>query len=284
MRKILRSSELLNKPELMALQKWRAAKAGRPSGRRRRRVSDDLSVPAANLFFSFFPLQSIGEVGAGGADNSAAVDGDVSIGGSVDTQEDGGAEPIIGDDAPGVVGEPESVSKSQWHMRKCPCAPSYASFPKDRFMSWAAVKYFFLAILGDPVVGMVQGVAPGELLQLCSALQNDDANAWHIHSGAANCVGLVGNSLARMAEHLEANGTMRKAVGRLLEFVVRLEDVVDERFKAVAKDAAEKDTGLNEAYCNRWGGVPTAAEFKTFAASEPAFAGQDLDSVYSCFE
>lgn len=169
-------------------------------------------------------------------------------------------------------------------MRCGPCSPSFAALPKLRHMAWASVRTFFLAVFGDPVVGMFQGVDPEPVLKLATSLQADDPEAWHPHSEAGNSVGFVANFLSRMSGHLEANALLRKALGQVLEFSVRLEDVVDKKFTAVAQSAAEQGKGRNLSYCEDWGGEPTPADFDAFAATEEGFNAKDLDSMYASFE
>lgn len=175
-------------------------------------------------------------------------------------------------------------SSSQWHSRTGPYMPSFECMAHSDFMGWSAVRTFLLAALGDPVVGMFQGVDTDPIAALAVALQSKNPEAWHCYSAAADTVGFVSNFLKRTDKHLKANEKLRKSLGRVLEFIVELESIIDEKFKDAATKAAQKDTGLNRIYCDRWGGRPTAADFKRFAAEHPGFKGKDLDSAYTCFE
>jgi len=97
-------------------------------------------------------------------------------------------------------------------------------------------------------------------------------------------VDFVANFLGRLGGHPNASKVLRHATGKLLEFAVRLESIVDDKFKEVAAHASQADTGLNEHYCSEWGGIPTPDQFKRFATNNPAFKSKDLDSIFSCFE
>lgn len=300
-RKILRCADRLSKTELASLRSWRSAQLGTQRRRRNRgRVNTEIFVDAAELFHTFFlaedgrgnQLESDGESSSSTCSH-AALDSDT--GNSQGASSDGG-----GGDAPGQATartaddrstavpkaheEPVASSSSQWHSRTGPYMPSFECMAQSDFMGWSAVRTFLLAALGDPVVGMFQGVNTDPIAALAVALQSKNPEAWHCYSAAADAVGFVSNFLTRTDEHLKANEKLRKSLGRVLEFIVELESIIDEKFKDAATKAAQKDTGLNRIYCDRWGGRPTAADFKRFAAEHPGFKGKDLDSAYTCFE
>lgn len=277
-RKILRCAEKLTKSELLALQNWRDARGGGVRRRRRSCAADDITVPAATAFFTFFPLNDTSATAGSDVERNDGRDAVLSDSSDSTSPGDGAVDDTA------AAHEPEVSASSQWSARTGPCSPSFSSMSKGRFMAWAALRTFLLALLGDPVVGMFHGIESKPLLELSSALQADDPNAWHERSSEANCVGFVANFLARMPGHLVANSAFRKAIGRLLEFVIRLEDTVDARFDNEAQLAADRDQGVNQEYCDNWGGEPTASEFAAFAAAHPAFKGKDLDSPYTCFE
>lgn len=102
-------------------------------------------------------------------------------------------------------------------------------------MAWAAVRAFFLALLGDPAVGMFQSFDIERVLLLATALQSDDAMAWHANSAVSDCVGFVPNNLGRLKDHLTTNDVFRKALGFALEYVARLELVVDKQVRRGCK-------------------------------------------------
>lgn len=290
-RKVLRCADPLNKVELAALRSWRAAQRGTGRhGRKRGRVNRDVYIPAADLFFTFFSLEAaaesqpdsrIDDESAGSTDSHADMrdngqDGDVDARESTDHSQTGG-------DA-AAVPEPQASSSSQWHTRSGPCSPRFQTLPKDDIMGWAAVRTFLLAMLGDPVVSLFAGLDQEPVLKLATALQSDSSTEWHSVCEPANDVVFVSNFLGRLGTHIGENRVLRAAVGRLVEFVVKLEDILDDKFKTAAKQAADNDVGLNLDYCDRWMGKPTHADFQAFVAEHPAFKGKNLDSVYSCFE
>lgn len=311
-RKILRCSDDLNQLERAALRKWLSATEP-PTPRRGRRAApaDSVYLSAANLFREFFPAD--GAQPAAEVVKEATTDShcESSVGEESDgssAAEDAALPPSTrpttinnaGDGGTGRSIEPVASTFRPWHKRVGMCAPAFCKVPSSHHMHWSAVRTFLLALFGDPCVGLFSTILPDPTLradddlltvhkhdamsQLASALQSDDPTAWHKHAAAADMVGFVANFLGRFGGNLVANKVLRHATGHVLEFAVRLEDIVDAKFKKAASIAADADTGLNEEYCSTWGAQPTAADFKRFAAEHPAFKGKDLDSIYSCFE
>lgn len=292
-RKILCCADPLNKTELAALRSWRGAQKGKARrGRRRGRANWDVFVPAAQLFFTFFSPDALADedqnLGSEGESSSSA-DSEPDervVGVANNTQRTGGTvagAPLVGPEcgslaaasggavdggdgteiagAAAPVEEPEESASSQWHGRSGACAPRFESLPKDD--------------------SMFQGLDTAPLMDLATALQCGNHTAWHPLSGVADDVGFVSNILGRLGTHLNTNSVLRKALGRLIEFVIKLEGIIDDKFKSVAKHAADRDGGLTFDYCEKWGGHPTHADFKAFAANHASFKDKDLDSVYS---
>lgn len=310
-RKILRCSDDLNQLETAALRKWLSATVP-PTPRRGRRAApaDSVYISAAALFREFFPAEGAPAVAVG---NKDTLDSDGES--TVDEESNGssaadeaavlpGTRPSTinnaGDGNAGRSIEPMASTAKPWHKRTGMCAPAFSKVPSSHHMQWSAVRTFLLALFGDPCVGLFNTILPdptvdadADLLtvpkhdamsKLAMALQSDDPTAWHRHAAAADMVGFVANFLGRFGGNLVANKVLRHATGHVLGFAVRLEDILDAKFKKAAALAAQADTGLNEEYCSKWGGQPTAADFNQFAATHPAFMGKDLDSIYSCFE
>lgn len=262
--------------------------------RRRRRFNSDIFVHAAAAFGTFFSFLADGNDALGGnATQEMSANSDESDdhmdAGSADNAED--VRDVPSDDAypagmaAGVpVAEPTASSSSKWDARTGPCSPALSTMPKSDFMGWSAVRTFLLAVLGDPVVGMFPEDSIAPLRGLAAHLQAETSTACLDNSAAADTVGFVSNFLTRADEHLKANGVLRRGVGRGLEFIVAIEDVVDAKFAEAAKKAAGQDTGLNKVYCDQWGEQPNGADFKRFAAKNAVFANRDLEIVYKCFE
>jgi len=311
-RKILRCSDELNKLEQAVLRKWLGASAApKPRKGRRPEPSDSVYLTSAALFREFFPLD--GETAAADESENESLDSgceestySVSDGVSAAEGADvrGSSRPVTINDANdssnGRTAEPVASSAKPWIKRSGMCAPALSKIPSSHHIQWSAARTFLLALFGDPCVGMFATLKPDPELadntdlltvpktdpmsKLAMALQSENALAWHAHAAAADTVGFVANFLGRFGNNLVANKVLRYATGRVLEFAVRLEDIVDDKFKKSAAVAARTDAGLNEEYCSKWGGRPTAKDFKEFAATHPAFKGKDLDSIFTCFE
>jgi len=319
-RKILRCSEEINQVEKGLLRKWlHSTSAPKARKGRRPKPNADVYVAAARLFSEFFPPDGVRPATGEEQDSSHNTDeasddsmSDASVRAAGTDALPATHPSTINDTTDGdtaAVREPVASAAKPWSKRTGMCAPALSKIPANRHMQWSAARTFLLAMFGDPVVGLFGAVKddplppdpntasnmdhnedsillrdPNPVTRLAGALMLDDPTRWHHYAAAADAVGFVANFLGRFGKHLDANKVLRNATGSLLHFAVRLEAIVDSKFKEVANRAAQQDTGVNKDYCEEWGGTPTAADFKRFAATHPAFKGKDLDSVYSCFE
>lgn len=315
-RKILKCSDALNQSEMTHLCKWLSATAPpKPRRGRRSKPKADINVHAATIFSHFFPAQTEtgADVGPSDTDDRSGASSTDESGDRQEASFGPAAKPKTinnaGDADAGVPAEPVASTTKPWHKRSGVCAPASNHVSSNRHMQWSAVRTFLLALFGDPVVGLISTVKAdpvravsdthldsvpsteaGALLdnhpimRLAAALQMDDATLWHQYADAADSVDFFANFLGRLGGHLNANKVLRHATEKLLEFAVRLESIVDDKFKEVAAHGSQADTGLNEHYCSEWGGIPTPDQFKRFATNHPAFKSKDLDSIYSCFE
>jgi len=309
-RKVLRGSDPLNKTELSLLRPWNAAlKTIAPPRRGRQRANADLYLPAGTVFFTFFPLDAstaecsdnedwdFGELMTSTDEevDAAASRGDyaegppppdapstVARGPAPDSRARGRGAAEVAPDDPDDDAEPPATT--QWASRSGPCSPAFDVVPADDTKTWSAVRMFFLAMSGDPVVTIFHGHDVNAISEMATKLQSDDARDWFGSSDAADRVAFVSNFLGRLGELLSVNSVLRVAVGRLLKFAVDIEEIVDKRFEQAAATAAASGSGVNKEYCRKWKGKPTPEEYQAWARLHPDFAGKDLDVPSVSFE
>jgi len=108
---------------------------------------------------------------------------------------------------------------------------------------------------------------------------------WRSLTKAVDGIGFVAGFLGWFADKLDEDKHMRQATGELLLAAVNVEKYVDDTFAAVANNKATLEAGWkNAAYCQRWKGMPTPADFKRWRAAQAHLDDLDEEDPLVSFE
>ena len=275
--KILRSSTPLTGPQEVLVRSWHELIA----------VDDKACVEtaAARLFFRFFPLaaRSAGSsVGGKRAPPSAAV-------AEADAPPTGGLESKLRKDEDGNVtlggkGAPLKIAAETWRDRVGICAPDFERFPKSEDGAWLHVRPFLQALLGETVSGMFAAHDEAAVRLLSNSLRLQGSGKWRDVSAAIDGVGFLTNFFGWFADDVDADVGFRLALGLVLLRAVDMEEAVDKLFANAANKKENVDRGfVNAAYCRKWGGMPTPADYRSWREKQEA-GRLDLDDPLVSYE
>ena len=293
--KILRTSAPLTTAQVDLLRAWRdsISAAGAPT----------VEAAAATVFFRFFPFgrePAAGQSAPGapehGGGSGEAVDVDTRPKGSgrppkrARTAGVGGLEAALRLDKDGNVvlggtGPRAKKPTDTWRNRTGHCAPAFDRYPRDDDGLWICVRPFLQAMLTETVTGMFQAFDERAVRLLANTLRLMRRGTWRSLTKAVEGVGFVAGFLGWFADLIDEEPRLRQAIGRLLLAAVNIEKYVDDTFKEVANDKKTLAAGWNNAaYCKRWQGKPTTADYKQWRAEQLHLGDLDEDDPLISFE
>jgi len=286
--KVLRTSAPLTAPQVALLRAWhnQIGAAGRPSP----------EAAAAEVFFRFFPLgreqPASADAGSGGAQDNAAPSTDTGRPAKRGRFEiaGGGLEASLRLDKDGAVvlggkGPPAKKTSDTWRNRKGLCAPDFDRYPRDDDGLWICVRPFLQAMLTETVSGIFQAFDERAVRLLANTLRLMRRGVWRSLTKAVDGVGFVAGFLGWFADLIDEEQSLRQAVGVLLVAVVDVEKYVDDTFLSVATNKSTLAAGWkNDAYCTRWRGRPTTADYKQWRAEQSHLQDMDEDDPLVSFE
>jgi len=254
---------------------------------------------AAELFFRFFPLgrtqpvASVAGVGGGAPSDSAAAaraaeEGRPSKCGRY--WAGGGLEAALRLDKDGTLvlggkGPPAKKPAATWRDRTGPCAPAFSRFPRNDDGLWISGRPFLQAMLTETVSGMFQAFDERAFRLLANTIRIMRPGAWRSLTKAVDGVCFIAGFLGWFADKFDEERSMRQAVGVLLLAAVDVEQYVDDTFAAVANNKKTLAAGWkNAAYCQRWKGRRTPADYKRWRAEQVHLEEMDEDDPLVSFE
>ena len=293
--KILRTSSPLTAPQVDLLRSWHD-KVGAPG-------PPTVEAAAATVFFRFFPFgrePSVGQTAPGaphqGGDCGAAEGDDARPDESgrppkrARTAAGGRLEAALRMDKDGNLvlggtGPPAKKPTDTWRNRTGHCAPAFGRYPREDDGLWICVRPFLQAMLTETVTGMFQAFDERAVRLLANTLRLMRRGTWRSLTKAVDGVGFVAGFLGWFADLIDEEPRLRQAVGRLLLAAVDIEKYVDDTFNEVANDKKTLAAGWkNAAYCKRWMGKPTTADYKTWRAEQVHLGDLDEDDPLISFE
>jgi len=292
---VLRTATPLTTPQVDLLRSWHDT-IGAP-GR------STPEAAAAELFFRFFPFgrdQPANAPMPGGVPCASGSSAPTSAAETLAEGERptkrgrlsaaGGLEAALRLDKDGAVvlggkGPLAKMPTATWRNRSGHCAPAFDRYPSDDDGLWICVRPFLQAMLTETVTGMFQSFDERAVRLLANTLRLMRRGAWRSLTQAVDGVGFVAGFLGWFANLIDEEPSMRKAVGVLLLATVDVEKYVDDTFKAVANNKETLAAGCkNAAYCNRWKGRPTTADYKRWRAEQEHLGDMDEDDPLVSFE
>jgi len=293
--KVLRTSTSLTAAQEVLLRAW-AGTMLTPM----RRLS--ASVAAARLFFRFFPLGTSEPRAAtkrGGGLSSAASNASPRTQAPTDERPtkrsrvasvNSSAENALRSDGDGgvVLGGKGPVAKKPtetWRDRTGVCRPAFERYPRDDDGVWICVRPFLQSLLTETVPGMFTSFNERAIKLISNTMCIKGRGAWRVLTEALDGVGFVSSFVGLFAEDMDEDKGMRVAVGTLLRWAVDIEKFVDEAFAKVASSKTTLARGwINGAYCERWKGRPTSADYKRWRTELKDLDELDEDDPLVSFE
>jgi len=293
--KVLRTSTSLTAAQESLLRSW-ASTMLTPT----RRLP--ASVAAARLFFRFFPLgasepQATTKRGSGlpsaagnASENTQASTGERATKRSRAASVNSSAENALRSDGDGgvVLGGKGPAAKKPtetWRDRTGVCRPDFGRYPRDDDGVWICVRPFLQSLLTETVPGMFTSFNERAIKLISNTMRIKGRGAWRVLTEALDGVGFVSSFVGLFAEDMDEDKGMRVAVGTLLRWAVDIEKFVDDAFSQVASSKTTLARGwVNGAYCDRWKGRPTPADYKRWRAEQTDLDELDEDDPLVSFE
>jgi len=293
--KVLRTVTPLTTPQVDLLRSWHET-IGAP-GR------STPEAAAAELFFRFFPVGRDQHANAPMPGGVPCASGSSAPSSAAETLaegerptkrgrpgEAGCLEAALRLDRDGalVLGGREPLEKMltvTWRNRLEHCGPAFDCYASDDYGLWIRVRPFLQAILPETVSGMFQSVDERAVRLRARTLRLMRRGAWRSLTEAVDGVRFVAGFLGWSANLIDEEPSMRKAVGVLLLAIVDVEEYVDDTFKALASNEGTLAAGWkNAAYCSRWKGRPTTADYKRWRDEQEHLGEIDEDDPLDSFE